>query len=110
MYKIKFSSGRDVRAPARAATVGTSPGERDAAGNPVGLAPRGFMASGTVKWFNPARGFGFIRPDDGSREVFVHISALERSGLDGLSEGQKVRFEIGRNSNGKPAAMNLEAG
>ena len=68
------------------------------------------MASGTVKWFNPARGFGFIQPDDGSKDVFVHISALERSDLDGLVEGQKVQFDVERAQNGKLAAANLKAG
>jgi CspA family cold shock protein len=68
------------------------------------------MASGTVKWFNPVRGFGFIRPDDGSRNVFVHVSALQRSDLDGLVEGQKVRFDLERARNGKLAAANLKAG
>jgi cold shock protein len=68
------------------------------------------MASGTVKWFNPVRGFGFIRPDDGSRNVFVHLSALRRSDLDGLVEGQKVRFDLERARNGKLAAANLKAG
>lgn len=68
------------------------------------------MASGTVKWFNPARGFGFIQPDDGAKDVFVHISALERSDLDGLVEGQKVQFDLERRQNGKLAAANLKAG
>jgi cold shock protein len=68
------------------------------------------MASGTVKWFNPVRGFGFIRPDDGSRNVFVHLSALQRSDLDGLVEGQKIRFDLERARNGKLAAANLKAG
>jgi cold shock protein len=68
------------------------------------------MASGTVKWFNPVRGFGFIRPDDGSRNLFVHASALERSELDGLVEGQKVRFDVQRARNGKLAVANLKAG
>jgi cold shock protein len=68
------------------------------------------MASGTVKWFNPVRGFGFIRPDDGSRNVFVEVSALQRSGLDQLVEGQKVRFDLERAQNGKPAVANLKAG
>jgi cold shock protein len=68
------------------------------------------MASGTVKWFNPVRGFGFIRPDDGSRNLFVHTSALERSELDGLVEGQKVRFDVQRARNGKLAVANLKAG
>ena len=68
------------------------------------------MASGTVKWFNPVRGFGFIRPDDGSRTVFVHASVLECSELDSLVEGQKVRFDVQRARNGKLAAANLKAG
>jgi CspA family cold shock protein len=87
------------------------PIELDPAGNPAGHALRGgVMASGTVKWFNPARGFGFIQPDDGSKDVFVHISALERSDLDGLVEGQKVQFDVERAQNGKLAAANLKAG
>ena len=68
------------------------------------------MASGTVKWFDPARGFGFIQHDDGANDVFVHISALERSDLDGLVEGQKVQFDLERRQNGKLAAANLKAG
>jgi CspA family cold shock protein len=65
------------------------------------------MASGTVKWFNNAKGYGFIQPTDGSKDVFVHISAVERSGLDGLAEGQKVTFDI-VNERGKSAAANLK--
>jgi cold shock protein len=68
------------------------------------------MPSGTVKWFNPSRGFGFIQPDDGTRDVFVHVFALERSDLPGLSEGQKVQFDLERGQNGKLAAANLKAG
>ena len=67
------------------------------------------MPSGTVKWFNPARGFGFIQPNDGSSDVFVHISALERSDLEHLLEGQKVQFDVERGQNGKLAATNLKA-
>jgi cold shock protein len=67
------------------------------------------MATGTVKWFNPARGFGFIQPDDGSNDVFVHISALERSDLAQLLEGQKLQFDVERGQNGKLAATNLKA-
>jgi CspA family cold shock protein len=52
------------------------------------------MSTGTVKWFNPQKGFGFIQPDDGSKDVFVHISAVERSGLGDLREGQKIKFEL----------------
>ena len=68
------------------------------------------MPSGTVKWFNPTKGFGFIQPDDGSKDVFVHISAVERSDLDGLREGQKIQFDVERGQNGKLAAANLRAG
>jgi CspA family cold shock protein len=67
------------------------------------------MPSGTVKWFNPARGFGFIQPSDGSSDVFVHISALERSDLEHLLEGQKIQFDVEREQNGKLAATNLKA-
>jgi CspA family cold shock protein len=65
------------------------------------------MASGTVKWFNPAKGFGFIEPEDGSKDAFVHISAVERAGLSGLNEGQKVEFELVAGRDGKMAAENL---
>ena len=66
------------------------------------------MATGTVKWFNPAKGFGFIQPEDGSKDVFVHISAVERAGLDSLAEGQRVSFEV-TTERGKAAATNLRA-
>lgn len=65
------------------------------------------MATGTVKWFNPTKGFGFIVPDDGSNDVFVHISAVEKAGLKGLVEGQKLQFELQENR-GKQAAANLK--
>ncbi len=68
------------------------------------------MASGTVKWFNATKGYGFIQPDDGSKDVFVHISAVERSSLGTLNEGQKVRFEIQAGKQGKMSAENLQAG
>ncbi len=67
------------------------------------------MPIGTVKFFNVARGFGFISPDDGSRDVFVHISAVERAGLGTLSENQKVSFEVERAPNGKSSAIDLKA-
>ncbi len=66
------------------------------------------MATGTVKWFNPAKGFGFIVPEDGSKDAFVHISAVERAGLSSLSEGQKVSYELQPGQNGKFSAENLE--
>ena len=65
------------------------------------------MATGTVKWFNATKGFGFIEPDDGSSDAFVHISAVERAGLSGLNEGQKLSFEIQAGQNGKSSAENL---
>jgi CspA family cold shock protein len=65
------------------------------------------MPQGTVKWFNPQKGYGFIQPDDGSKDVFVHISAVERAGLGGLNEGQKVNFEIEQGERGKSSAVNL---
>ena len=65
------------------------------------------MAKGTVKWFNPAKGYGFIQPEDGSRDLFVHISAVEKAGLDSLNEGQKVSFEAVSGRDGKTSAENL---
>jgi len=68
------------------------------------------MNTGTVKWFNGTKGFGFIQPDDGSTDVFVHISAVERSGMGSLNEGQKISYEIVRDrKSGKNAADNLRA-
>ena len=67
------------------------------------------MINGTVKFFNTTKGFGFIQPDDGSKDVFVHISAVERAGLRTLSENQKVSFEIERGQNGKISATNLKS-
>ena len=64
------------------------------------------MSVGTVKWFNATKGFGFIQPDDGGKDVFVHISAVEKAGLGNLNEGQKVRFEV-VSERGKEAAANL---
>lgn len=65
------------------------------------------MPTGTVKWFNPAKGYGFIEPDDGGKDAFVHISAVERAGLSSLNEGQKVSFEVQQGQNGKSSAENL---
>jgi CspA family cold shock protein len=66
------------------------------------------MATGTVKWFNPSKGYGFIMPEDGSKDVFVHISAVERSGLGSLREGQKLSFDLGRGQQCKVSAVNLK--
>jgi CspA family cold shock protein len=65
------------------------------------------MTTGTVKFFNPTKGFGFIQPEDGSKDAFVHISAVERAGLGSLSEGQKVSYELQTGQNGKTSAENL---
>ena len=65
------------------------------------------MASGTVKWFNTTKGFGFIAPDDGGSDVFVHISAVERAGLTGLTDNQKVTFEIEAGRDGRSNATNI---
>ncbi len=67
------------------------------------------MAVGTVKWFNAQKGFGFIQPDDGSKDVFVHISAVERAGMGSLNEGQKLSFELERGQQGKTSAVNLQS-
>lgn len=67
------------------------------------------MATGTVKWFNPTKGFGFIEPADGSSDAFVHISAVERAGMHTLREGQKVSYELVPGRNGKASAENLVA-
>jgi cold shock protein len=68
------------------------------------------MAIGTVKFFNDQKGYGFIQPDDGGKDVFVHVSAVERSGMRGLVEGQKVSFEVETDRrSGKPSAVNLAA-
>jgi CspA family cold shock protein len=66
------------------------------------------MATGTVKWFNGTKGFGFIAPDDGGQDVFVHVSAVEKAGMNGLNEGQKLSFEV-QKERGKSAAVNLKA-
>ena len=66
------------------------------------------MTTGTVKWFNPAKGFGFIEPEDGSNDAFVHISAVERAGLGTLSEGQKISYDLQPGQNGKSSAENLK--
>lgn len=68
------------------------------------------MQTGTVKWFNTVKGYGFIQPDNGGPDAFVHISAVERAGLDGLREGQKVTYDLVRGKNGKSSAENLKVG
>ena len=67
------------------------------------------MSTGTVKWFNAKKGYGFIQPDDGSKDVFVHISAVERSGIGSLNEGQKISYEVQKGQQGKLSAENLQS-
>jgi len=66
------------------------------------------MANGTVKWFNTTKGYGFIQPEDGGNDVFVHVSAVQRAGLQGLNEGQRVSYEL-QTEKGRTAAVNLQA-
>ncbi len=66
------------------------------------------MASGTVKWFNTTKGYGFIQPDDGSKDVFVHISAVQKAGMQGLNEGDKLEFDLERGREGKVSAGNIK--
>jgi len=68
------------------------------------------VATGTVKWFNSTKGYGFIAPSDGKADVFVHISAVERAGLSTLNENQSVEFELERGANGRTSAVNLKVG
>ncbi|MCA8878537.1 MAG: cold-shock protein [Rhodobacteraceae bacterium] len=65
------------------------------------------MATGTVKWFNTTKGYGFIAPDEGGKDVFVHISAVERSGLTGLADKQKVEYEVQSGRDGRASAVNI---
>jgi CspA family cold shock protein len=67
------------------------------------------MATGTVKWFNAQKGYGFIQPDDGGKDVFVHVTAVERAGMGGLDEGQKLGYEVESGRDGKSSAVNLRA-
>jgi cold shock protein len=67
------------------------------------------MSIGTVKWFNAIKGYGFIQPEDGSKDVFVHISAVEQSGIGTLQEGQKLSFDLERGQQGKTSAINLKS-
>jgi CspA family cold shock protein len=65
------------------------------------------MTTGTVKWFNPTKGYGFIAPDTGGKDIFVHISAVQKAGLRTLNEGQKLGFDVEQQQNGRSAAINL---
>ncbi|MBL4864605.1 MAG: cold-shock protein [Rhodobiaceae bacterium] len=66
------------------------------------------MATGTVKWFNPTKGYGFIQPDDGDKDVFVHVSAVEQAGLSAIDENQKISYELETGRNGKTSAVELK--
>lgn len=65
------------------------------------------MATGIVKWFNPGKGFGFIAPEDGGKDVFIHASALERAGINGLAEGQKIEYQLGAGRDGRTSAESI---
>ena len=67
------------------------------------------MVLGVVKWFNPTKGYGFIAPDSGGKDIFVHISAVQRAGMRNLNEGQKIQFEVEQQQNGRAAAVDLVA-
>ncbi|WP_340108953.1 cold-shock protein [Pikeienuella sp. HZG-20] len=67
------------------------------------------MPTGTVKWFNVTKGYGFIEPEDGGKDIFVHITAVQQSGIEGLDEGQKVSYELEEGRNGRMAATDLKA-
>lgn len=67
------------------------------------------MPTGTVKWFNTTKGYGFIKPDEGDADVFVHVTAVEKAGLSGINEGQRLAYELERGRSGKMAAGNLKA-
>lgn len=67
------------------------------------------MQTGTVKWFNPTKGYGFIAPDNGGQDVFLHISAVERAGMSSVNEGQKLEYELEKGRSGKTAAVNIKA-
>jgi cold shock protein len=66
------------------------------------------MATGRIKWYDPRKGFGFLEPDSGGKDVFIHVSAVERAGIDGLREGQKITYDIESDRKGRPSAVNLQ--
>ena len=104
MVRLAFRSS--LRAPDRYQLVPTVDPTLEREWRPIGF-ERFIMAIGTVKWFNAQKGYGFIQPDDGSKDVFVHISAVEQAGLGNLREGQKLSFELERGQQGKTSAVAL---
>jgi cold shock protein len=97
-----ISASSQRRRGVRSCVVARLPGV-----NPCGQRIRS-LKTGTVKWFNPTKGYGFIQPDGGGADAFVHISAVERAGYDSLSEGQRVQYELVQGRNGKSSAENLK--
>jgi CspA family cold shock protein len=95
----------------RAASVSPKIGKhfRSACRGPPSIGKPKNMSTGTVKWFNATKGFGFIQPTDGSKDVFVHASAVERSSLGSLKEGDKISYDLERGQQGKTSAVNLQA-
>src|SRR6266545_5837084 len=102
------SSPSSDRAPDLHSAYLVAPTRRQQLAAAAPFSRRTTMTIGTVKWFNSQKGYGFIQPEDGSKDVFVHISAVERSGLGNLHEGQKVSFELERGQQGKTSAVNLQ--
>jgi CspA family cold shock protein len=102
--------GSEARQPARAPLFNwVTPGHADTSMAGRSHRQKGStpMPKGTVKWFNPTKGYGFVAPDTGGKDVFVHISAVQKAGLRSLAEGQKIAFEIEMQQNGRSAAVNL---
>jgi CspA family cold shock protein len=110
MFDLSFVYRALPVAPFLKTTLTSDERSRDgrAAANRFVRIKEAMMATGTVKWFNPTKGYGFIQPQDGGRDVFVHISAVERAGLSSLNEGQTIEYELVSNR-GKEAAENIKA-
>jgi cold shock protein len=108
-----FHFGVGLRHPVPGAPLLVSPTDKFDAPHTFGAGRRDpwreSMPTGIVKWFNASKGFGFIQPDDKSKDVFVHISAVERAGLGSLSENQKISYELEQGQNGKTSAVDLKA-
>jgi CspA family cold shock protein len=109
--RIEFHLGQSAPSLPGCADSGFSHRQFDAPHTPArgDIIHGASMPTGTVKWFNPSKGFGFIQPDDKSKDVFVHISAVERAGLGSLNENQKISYELEQGQNGKTSAVDLKA-